>query len=144
MKKILALLLTAVALTAQAKENITIIYGFSAADNSSNYSRNLAEEANKIQDKYNFVFDVRPGAGQVVAFNYVKDTPNTIFMTSGAYWLRPNFYPTQSYDVHEMRTIMTQCSVPFAVASGKYTNWKEVPKDQPITIATSEIGRAHV
>ena len=94
MKKILAILLSAFALAANARENVTIIYGFSAADNASNYSRNLAEEANKIQDKYNFMFDVKPGAGQVIAFNYVKDTPNTVFMTSGAYWLRPNFYPT--------------------------------------------------
>ena len=61
-------------------------------------------------------------------------------MTSGAYWLRPNFYPAQSYDVNEFRTIMTQCSVPFAVASGKYSAWKEVPKDRPITIATSGLG----
>jgi tripartite-type tricarboxylate transporter receptor subunit TctC len=141
MKKLLtALVLAAVALSASAKETIQIIYGFSAADNSSNYSRNLAEEANKIQDKYNFVFDAKPGAGQVVAFNYVKNTPGAIFMTSGAYWLRPNFYPTQSYDVNEYRTIMTQCSVPFAVASKKYETWKSVPKDQPITIATSGLG----
>jgi tripartite-type tricarboxylate transporter receptor subunit TctC len=140
MKKILAVLLATLALSVQAKENITIIYGFSAADNAANYSRNLAEEANRIQNKYNFIVDVKPGAGQVVAFNYVKDTPNTIFMTSGAYWLRPNFYPTQSYDVNEFRTIMTQCSVPFAVASGKYSSWKEVIKDQPITIATSGLG----
>jgi tripartite-type tricarboxylate transporter receptor subunit TctC len=140
MKKILAVLLAALALSAQARENVTIIYGFSAADNAANYSRTLAEEANKIQDKYNFMFDVRPGAGQVIAFNHVKDTPNTIFMTSGAYWLRPNFYPTQSYDVNEFRTIMTQCSVPFAVASGKYSTWKDVPKDQQVTIATSGLG----
>jgi tripartite-type tricarboxylate transporter receptor subunit TctC len=140
MKKIIVALLVALSLTAQARETITIIYGFSAADNSANYSRNLAEEANRIQDKYNFVFDVKPGAGQVVAFNYVKNTPNTIFMTSGAFWLRPNFYPTQSYDVNEFRSIMTQCSVPFAVASGKYNDWKDVPKDRPITIATSGLG----
>ena len=141
MKKILtAVVLTAAALTATAKETIQIIYGFSAADNSANYSRNLAEEANKIQDKYTFIFDAKPGAGQVVAYNYVKNTPNTIFMTSGAYWLRPNFYPNQSYDVNEFRTIMGQCSVPFAVASKKYETWKSVPKDQPVTIATSGLG----
>jgi len=140
MKTLLALLLTVFALSAQARETITIVYGFSAADNSANYSRTLAEEANRIQDQYTFLFDVKPGAGQVVAVNYVKNTPNTIFMTSGAYWLRPNFYPTQSYDVNELRTIMTQCSVPFAVASGKYNSWKDVPKDQRITIATSGLG----
>ena len=141
MKKLLTIVvLTVAALSASAKETIQIIYGFSAADNSANYARNLAEEANKIQDKYNFVFDAKPGAGQVVAFNYVKNTQGAIFMTSGAYWLRPNFYPTQSYDVNEYRTIMTQCSVPFAVASKKHETWKTVPKDQQITIATSGLG----
>lgn len=141
MKKLLtAVVLTMAALTANAKETIQIIYGFGAADNSTNYARNMAQEANKIQNKYNFVFDVKPGGGQVVAFNYVKNTPGTIFMTSGAYWLRPNFYPNASYDVNEFRTIMTQCSVPFAVASRKYTSWRTVPKDQPITIATSGLG----
>ena len=143
MKKLVtALLLAAMAVTAQAaeKETITIIYGFSAADNAANYSRNLAEVANKAQDKNHFVFDVRPGAGQVIAFNYVKNTPNTIFMTSGAYWLRPNFYPKESYDVNEFRSIMTQCSVPFAIASAKYSSWSEVPTDQRLTIATSGLG----
>jgi tripartite-type tricarboxylate transporter receptor subunit TctC len=141
MKKLLtAVILTAAALSATAKETIQIIYGFSPADNAANYSRNLAEEANKIQDKYNFVFDAKPGAGQVVAFNYVKNTPNAIFMTSGAYWLRPNFYPTQSYDVNEYRTLMTMCSVPFAITSKKHESWKTVPKDQPISIATSGLG----
>jgi tripartite-type tricarboxylate transporter receptor subunit TctC len=143
MKKFLtAVLLSVMAVTTHAaeKETITIIYGFSAADNSANYSRNLADAANKAQDKYHFVFDVRPGAGQVIAFNYVKNTPNTIFMTSGAYWLRPNFYPTQSYDVNEFRSIMTQCSVPFAIASSKYSNWSDVPTNKRLTIATSGLG----
>jgi len=140
MKKILAVLLAALALSVQARENITIIYGFSAADNAANYGRNLEEEANKIQNKYNFIFDVKSGGGQTVAANYIKDRSDTIFMTSGAFWLRPNFYPTQSYDVHEFRTIMTQCSVPFAVASSKYTSWKDIPKDRQITIATSGLG----
>jgi tripartite-type tricarboxylate transporter receptor subunit TctC len=141
MKRFLAaVLLSALALTVQAKETITIIYGFSAADNSANYSRHLAEVANKAQDKYRFVFDVRPGAGQVIAVNYVKNTPNTIFQTSGAFWLRPNFYPTQSYDVNEFRSIMTQCSVPFVIASSKYSDWSEVPEDKRLTIGTSGLG----
>lgn len=140
MKKILAILLTAFAITAQAKENITIIYGFSAADNSANYSRNLAEEANKLQDKYNFIFDVKPGGGQAVAVNYIKNTPDTIFMTSGAFWLRPNFYPNESWNVNEWRTIMTQCNAPFSVASVKYKSWKDVPTDKPLNIAVSGLG----
>jgi tripartite-type tricarboxylate transporter receptor subunit TctC len=142
MKKLLATLLLALTGLTQAvaKENITIIYAFGVGDSVANYSRTLVEEANRLQDKYNFMFDVKPGGGQVVAFNYVKNTPDTILMGSGAYWLRPIFYPTQSYDVNEFRTILTQCNLPFAMASSKYTTWKDVPKDQPVTIATAGLG----
>ena len=41
MKKILVSLIAVFVLSVQARENITIIYGFSAADNSANYTRNL-------------------------------------------------------------------------------------------------------
>ena len=61
MKKLVIALLCSLALTAQAqtRETVTIIYGFSAADSSANYGRNLANEANKLQNKYNFLFDVK-------------------------------------------------------------------------------------
>ena len=50
MKKLLIALLF-LATMAQAKETVTIIYGFSPADTQANYSRSLVEEANRIQDK---------------------------------------------------------------------------------------------
>ena len=140
LKKLLTVLLCTFTLSVSAAEVITIIYGFSASDNSANYSRNLANEANSQQTKYKFLFDVRPGGGQAVAVNHVKNTRNTIFMTSGAFWLRPVFYPNESWDVNEWRTIMTQCSAPFSVASVKYKSWNDVPKNQPLTIATSGMG----
>jgi len=124
----------------QARENVTIIYGFGAADNFANYGRTLADEANKIQDRYNFMFDVKPGGGQVIAYNYVKNNPNVIFQTGSAFWVRPYFYPKESYDVHEMRTIATQCSAAFAVGSATYSDWNSVPKDKPLTVATSGLG----
>lgn len=141
MKKLLtSLVIATAALSASAKETIQIIYGFSPADNSANYNRNLAEEANKIQDKYTFIFDTKPGAGNSIAGNYVKNTPNSIFMTSGVFWVRPAFYPKESYNPQDFRTLLTQCSVPFAVVSSKYSNWKSVPTDKPISIATSGLG----
>lgn len=141
MKKLLVVLFAAIAtMTANAAENVTIIYGFSAGDNSANYARNMANEANKMQSKYNFMFDAKPGAGQTIAANYVKNTPNQIFMTSGVFWVRPAFYPTSSYDINEFRTIMSMCSVPFAIGSSKYKSWKEVPTDRVVTVSTSGLG----
>jgi tripartite-type tricarboxylate transporter receptor subunit TctC len=140
MKKILAVVLSLLALSAQAGETITIIYGFSAADTMANYSRTLVEEANKIQKKYTFIFDVKPGAGNSIAANYVKNTPNTILATSGAFFVRPIFYPNESYSVNDFREIMPQCNAPMSVASVKYKSWKEVPTDRPLNIGTSGLG----
>ena len=50
MKKILAILLSTFALLAQARETVTIVYAWSASDVAANFSRTLAEEANKIFD----------------------------------------------------------------------------------------------
>ena len=71
MKKLLAVVLATFALMATAKENITIYYSWSAADVAANFHRQLAIEANKVQDKYNFIFDVKPGAGGSIASNYI-------------------------------------------------------------------------
>jgi len=72
MKKIISILaLSLFSILSQAKETITVIYSWTAADTAANFHRSLVEEANRIQDKYNFVFDMRPGAGGSIAANYV-------------------------------------------------------------------------
>ena len=68
MKKILlSILLSITAVTSMAKETVTIVYSWTASDPAANYDRTIAEEANRIQNKYNFVFDAKPGAGGTVA-----------------------------------------------------------------------------
>ena len=68
MKKILSLIFTlAICVNVWAKENITIYYAWGPADSVANYSRTLAAEANKLQNKYTFIFDTKPGAGGAIA-----------------------------------------------------------------------------
>ena len=55
MKKLLAVFLSTLAFAASAKENITIFYAWGPGDSVANYHRTLAMEANKIQDKFNFI-----------------------------------------------------------------------------------------
>ena len=141
MKKFIAILFVALTIgTAQAKEIVTIIYAFSPADTMANYSRTLADEANKLQDKYTFIFDTKAGAGNAIAAQYVARTPNTILATSSAFFVRPNFYPNESYDINNYRELMPQCDAPLGVASTKYKSWKDVPKDQRLTIGVSGLG----
>jgi tripartite-type tricarboxylate transporter receptor subunit TctC len=75
-----------------------------------------------------------------LAANYVKNTPNTILATASAFFVRPNFFPNESYDLSAFKEIYLQCTAPMAVASPKYRTWKEVPKDQFLTIGVSGLG----
>jgi len=140
MKKILALLLATLALSVQAKENITIIYGWNPSDVAANFHRTVAAEANKIQDKYNFIFDTKPGAGAAIAALYVAKTPDTVLATSSAFWIRPNFFPNESHRVDDFRELMPQCDAPITIVSAKYKSFSEVPKDGRLTVAVSGLG----
>jgi tripartite-type tricarboxylate transporter receptor subunit TctC len=140
MRKVLAVLLFAFVGMAQAQQNVTIYYGWSAADAAANFHRTLAAESNKIQKKYNFIFDVKPGAGAAIASMYVEKTPNTVLATSSAFWIRPNFFPNESHKVENFRELMPSCDAPLAMVSNKYKSFKEVPTDRPLTVGVSGLG----
>jgi len=141
MKKILlSLLFSAVSTIAMAKETVTIVYSWTAADTAANFHRTLADEANKIQNKYRFVFDAKPGAGGSIAATHVANTPNTILATASAFFIRPNFFPNESHDLSAFRELMPQCSAPALISSTKYKSWLEVPTDRPTTIGISGMG----
>lgn len=141
MKKLLAAaVLIFASLTAHSRENVTIIYSWVASDAAANFYRNLAEEANRIQNQYRFAVDTRPGAGGSIAANYVLNNSNTILATASAFYIRPNFFPTESYDLNAFRSLMPQCAAPALISSSKYKTWKEVPRDQPLTIGVSGMG----
>jgi tripartite-type tricarboxylate transporter receptor subunit TctC len=140
MKKLLATLFVFLSLAASAKENITIYYSWGAADTAANFHRTLADEANKIQNRYNFVFDVKPGAGGSIAARQVAGQPDTILATASAFFIRPNFFPNESHDISKFRSLFPQCAAPAVISSKKYKTWAEVPTDRPISIGMSGMG----
>ena len=138
---IIGIVLVAAASVGNAAETVTILWGWGAGDNLANSSRVLANEANKIQSKYFFIFDAKPGAGGAVAADYVKHTPNTILATSSAFFVRPNVYPaTNIYKLEDFKELMPQCYSPISVSSSKYHAWSEVPKDTPLFIGNTGLG----
>jgi tripartite-type tricarboxylate transporter receptor subunit TctC len=140
MKKILAILMCLFALTAQATETVTILYSWSPADVAANFHRVIAEQANKIQNKYNFVLDTKSGAGGAIAAQHVLNNPdNTILASSSAFFIRPIFFP-DSYDPAKFKEILPVCSAPLVVSSKKFKSFAEVPTNQPLTIAVSGLG----
>lgn len=141
MKKLFAILMATFALVSQARETITIVYSWTAADTAANFHRSLADEANKIQNKYNFIFDVKPGAGGSIAARTVQAQPdNAILATASAFFIRPNFFPNESHDISQFRELFPQCSAPAVITSKKYKTWAEVPTDKQLTIGMSGMG----
>jgi tripartite-type tricarboxylate transporter receptor subunit TctC len=142
MKKFIVALLSIISLSAVAAENVTIVYAFGVGDKQANYYRNLIQEANKSQNKYHFLFDVKPGAGSTVAAKHVLKTPNTILATSSAHFIRPNFYPNESHNIDDYQSLLPMCNIPVVVSSIKYKTWQDVPKNRPLTIGVSGAGSA--
>lgn len=140
MKKILALLMAMLSITATAKENITILYAFSPGDSTGNFSRVLANEANKIQDKYNFSFEAKPGAGGALAANDALTKPNVVLHHSTAYFVRPNIFPKESWDLGQFREMFVHCSAPMIAAGSTVRNWQDVAKKDKVTIGISGLG----
>lgn len=136
MKKLLTtLLLAATTMVAQAKENITIFYAWGPGDSVANYHRTIAAEANKIQDKYNFLFDTKPGAGGAIATNHVLNTTNSVLAHSTAFFVRPVVFPNESYDLTRYKEQYVHCMAPMAVTSTKYKSVKDVPANASVGIS---------
>lgn len=141
MKKLFTFIATAVlAFSVQAQQTISIVWPFGMGDTQAQYSRSLVEELNKSQKKYTFVLENRPGAGATIGAKYVAATANSVLATSTAFFVRPNFYPTESHTVTDFRPLMTQCAAPMVIVSKKYKSWQDIDRNQPINIGISGLG----
>lgn len=138
-KKLVFIFLSLFLLSAQATETITLVYAWGPGDSVANYHRTLANEANKIQDKYNFLVDYRPGAGGAIASNYVLKESSNILAHSTAFFVRPNVYPNESYDLNLFKEQYVHCMAPMAVTSSKFKTWKDVPNTR-VTVGISGLG----
>lgn len=122
-----------------ARQTVTIIYPF-PNESITNIYRSLAAEANRSQDKYHFIVDVKPGAGGSIASNHVLATPHTILAHTTAFFVRPNVYPKESHDLKNFRLQYVLCTMPMAVTSTRFRTWNDISKTESLTIGTSGLG----
>ncbi len=144
-KKIAFSLMAAVSMlsfigSVHAREVISVIYSWGAADPAANFDRAIIEQANKMQDRYRFIFEPRPGAGGSVAAAAALSNTNSVLATSSAFFIRPNLFPEGSHDVNGFQQIMPKCVVTALITSQKYRSWDDVPKNQHLTIGVSGLG----
>lgn len=137
---LMGLVLALTGAASQAKEVINLAWPWGLGDADSAFTRTMIEKLNQTQNQFTFVFDHRPGAGSTVAANHVLAGPNRIMSASTAFFVRPNFYPTESHDLSQFRPMITMCGTPMIVVSGKYKSWREVPTDRDVTLSVGGMG----
>lgn len=124
----------------QAREVIPIVYSWNPADPAANFDRAMIDEANRLQDRYQFIFEAKPGGGGVVAANAVTSNPNAVLATASMFFVRPSLFPNDSYDLSQFQAMMPKCIVTGLITSKRYRSWNEVPRDQRLTIGVSGVG----
>lgn len=130
MKKLLASIAMALSCVCAAAstvpQTVQFVWPFSVGGMSV-MTRSLMDIANQQQNKYQFVFTARPGAGGTVAANYVLSQNSlTVFANSDGHYTRPLLY-NESHDPEQFRLVSTIClNIPMAVYSRKYTSLNDI------------------
>ena len=138
MKKFLASLTIALSCISSFASQTTpqivqFVWPFSAAGMGS-MARSLMDVANQQQNKYQFVFTLKPGAGSTVAANYVLSQNSlTVFANSDGHYTRPLMY-NDSHDPNQFKLVSTMClDIPMAIYSRKHTSLDGI-KNKEFTI----------
>jgi tripartite-type tricarboxylate transporter receptor subunit TctC len=141
MRKFLAALLAAVALSASASPQVVpSVWGWIPTSTQGSYFRAILEESNKNQTKYEFIFENRPGAGASIAAKHVLDHKGVaVFANSTAQFVRPYLYPEASYKLTDFKPVMVMGISPAAMVTKGKTLTQLVSQDR-INIATAGTG----
>lgn len=144
MKKVifsLALLLASVSSFADAAIKVPGVWGFAVGSTQGTYYRAILEQANKEQNKYEFQFEHRPGAGGAIASKHVFDQQPklAILAHSAAFYVRPNLYPDTQYSFEQFKPVMVMGFAPAALVT-KQKTLDQLLAQKKISIATAGTG----
>jgi len=136
MKRIIFLLIMLCASIAHATQNVQVVWPYSLGTSQAQMIRSLLDNANKSQSKYQFIFLNKPGAGGVVAVNYVQnnDTLSVLGMST-AFFTTPLGIDNKTYDVDNFKIAAQICTKrPMAIMS---RNLKSLTEKKEITVGDS-------
>ena len=139
-KFITGLIIAGASLTAIAGEKVPGVWGFAVGSTQGTYFRAILEQANKEQDKYDFYFENKPGAGGSIAGQYVFNHKGTaILASSAAFFVRPNLYPETVYSFDQFKPLMVMGYAPATLVT-KNKSLAQLIKQDRITIGTAGTG----
>jgi len=139
--KIISILLASLlSCSAYAKEKVEAMWPFTPASTQGTYFRTILDEANKQQDKYEFIFTNRTGAGGAIAAQYINRQQGTrILAHSAAYFIRPFLYADTPYKFDQFNPLMVMGMSPAAlVTKGKTLD--QLLKQDRINVSTAGAG----
>lgn len=117
---------------------VNVLWPSDIGGTQANRVRLLVQQGNAMQDKYKFMFVHKPGAGGTIAAKEVEtsDTPSVLVFTS-SFFVRPIFYPNESYDISRFKPVMIQCTgFPYVILSKKYNSLEDLSKQKSLSIGT--------
>jgi len=140
MKKLLtALLLGLVVATSFAQQPVPIYWPFAPGVTVAGTMRLIIAEANRQQNKYVFYMDIKAGAGGAIAANATLNHKGpALLYTSSSFFVRPMFYPNESYDIDLFTPVTIDCAEqPWVIVSNKYKTLAELRQQPRITLGAN-------
>lgn len=123
MKKILVVLSMVLSSMAYAQKTVHVVWPFAAASPQANMIRTMIDSVNIQQDKYQFVFLHKPGAGGTIAARTVAESKElSLLASTSSFYIRPLLYK-DSHNVDDFNMVTLVCSA------------------QPLTIFSKKINR---
>lgn len=120
MKKILVLLAMMISSMAYAQKTVQVAWPFAVGSPQANMVRTMIDSANSQQDKYQFIFLHKPGAGGAVAAYTVAESKDLFLLAStSSFYIRPLLYK-DSHSVDDFNMVTLVCSAqPLSIFSKK-------------------------
>lgn len=139
MKQLLVLLAFALASAMTKAETIKILWPFSPSPGYSSLLR-IIDHANTAQTKYEFVPDIKQGAGGTVAALHSLQNENTLFiMSTSSFITKPIVTPDGSHNITDYQPVyILLVNQPLALVSKNYTLKELLAMNKPsIAIAAA-------
>jgi tripartite-type tricarboxylate transporter receptor subunit TctC len=147
MRKILFAFFIFTTCPAWASTTVWVVWPFGASSTLLNYTRALIHKANQDQDRYNFVLDIKPGAGGAVGAAHVKNMVDNgqvaVLATSDAFFIRPLLYiKTSNYKTEDFKLLVPLAVAPMALVGRSGVSLESIIKKDKSSIGTTGLGTA--
>lgn len=121
---------------AHATQTVQVVWPYSIASSHAQMIRTLLDNANKSQSKYQFLLVNKPGAGGVIAVNYVQTNDSlTVLGMSTAFYTTPLGTSNKTYEVDNFKIAAEICAKrPMAIMS---KNLKNLTDKKEVTVGDS-------